>query len=203
MDQIMENTDAEKLYALFYETVVLPYVEYRTTRNERKSGTRTDWKSAIAAATAAYHFREHLPDQCRKSHKTIAAICPDFALLGDVVNAVKHKTLTKGTPQIASVDNIREQVVCTKYLDGAGEYTAATKSIEITLKNGMTRELFDVLTNVVNMWIDFLHAAGISDKSDPFTHEDRNRIISRGEARGMDLAMTQGIAAQLAFKLQR
>jgi hypothetical protein len=203
MDKIMENTNAEKLYAFFYETVVLLYVAYKTTRNERKSGTRTDWKSAIAAATAAYHFREHLPDQYKKSHKAIVAICPDFALLGDVVNAAKHKLLTKGTPQIDSVDSILEQVVCTEYWDEVGVYTAATKSIEITLKNGTKRELFDVLTIVVNMWIEFLQAAGISGKAVPFPHEDRNRIVGRDEARRIDLAMTQGIAARLAFKFQR
>jgi hypothetical protein len=203
MDEIMESTDAETLYALFYETVVLPYVEYRTTRNERRSGTRTDWKSAIAASTAAYHFREHLPNQYKKSHKAIVTICPDFALLGDVVNAAKHKVLTKGTPQIDSVDSILEQVVSTEYRDEAGVYTAATKSIEITLKNGTKRELVDVLTTVINMWIAFLQAAGISGKTGPFPHEDRNRIVGRDEARRMDLAMTQGIAARLAFKFQR
>jgi hypothetical protein len=72
------------------------------------------------------------------------------------VNALKHGILTKGTPQIAAADNIREQVVHTIYRDEAGEYYDIKKSIEITLKDGTSRELFDVLTNVVNMWIDRL-----------------------------------------------
>jgi hypothetical protein len=41
----MASQEEEKLYADFYETVVLPYVAYKTTRNERKAGTRNDWKS--------------------------------------------------------------------------------------------------------------------------------------------------------------
>jgi hypothetical protein len=199
----MATAEEEKLYAFFYETVVLAYVVYKTTRKERKSGTRNDWKLAIAASTSAYHFREHLPDQYRKSHKAMVAICRDFALLGDVANAAKHKRLTKGTPQIASADSIREQVVHTQYRDEVGEYSDATKSIEITLKNGTTRELFDVLTNVVNMWIDFLQASGISGKATQFPHEDRNRIVSREDAGEMDLAITQGVAAELGFKLQK
>ena len=36
----------------------------------------------------------------------------------------------------------------------------------MALKDGTSRELFDVLTNVVNMWIDFLQAARISWESD-------------------------------------
>ena len=56
--------------------------------------------------------------------------------------------------------SIREQVVFTGYEDEGGEYKDASKSIEITLKDGSRRELFDVLTNVVNMSIDFLQAAG-------------------------------------------
>jgi hypothetical protein len=60
-----------------------------------------------------------------------------------------------------------------------------------------------VLTNVVNMWNDFLHAAGISAKSDPFINEDRNRIISRDEAENMNFVTTQGIAFELRAKLQK
>lgn len=83
-------------------------------------------------------------------------------------------------------------------------YYDLKKSIEITLKDGTTRELFDVLTNVVNMWIDFLQAAGISGKATKFALEDRNRIISRAEAnRRMDLVLTQGIAAAGGFKIQK
>src|SRR5260370_28256234 len=86
-----------------------------------------DYKSAIAAATAAYHFREHLPDQYKKDHKAIVTHCADFALLGDGVNAAKHKLLRKGKPQIASADSIRELVVNTQFQDEQGEYSVASK----------------------------------------------------------------------------
>jgi hypothetical protein len=120
-----------------------------------------------------------------------------------VVNASKHKDVTRGKPKVTSADKIVEHVVYTQYGDESGHYMPATKAIEITLKDGTTRELFDVLTNVVNMWMDFLAAAGISEKMKPFAHEDRNRIISRDEAGKMNLAMTQGIACDLRFKMQK
>jgi hypothetical protein len=109
----MMSAEDDKLY----ETVVLSYVAYKTTRNEGQSGTRKDWKSAMAASAAAYHFREHLPERHKKSRKQIVDLCADYALLGDVVDASKHKVLTrkKPPPQIASMENIRELMVSTRY----------------------------------------------------------------------------------------
>src|ERR1700726_3822695 len=152
------GAEEEKLYATFHDTVLIPYTEYKTLRKARKAGRHADLNAARAAAAAAYHFREHLSKRYKKSHASMTALCADFSLLGDVVNALKHGILTKGRPQIASADDIREHVVVTRYQDDAGEYSDATKSIEITLKNGTKRELFDALTNVVNMWISFLVA---------------------------------------------
>lgn len=200
----MNRQEEEKLYATFHDTVLVPYTEYKTLRKERKAGRQADLNAARMAATAAYHFREHLPKRYKKSHPAMTALCTDFSLLGDVVNALKHGILTKGTPQIAGADDIREQIVHTIYRDEEGEYYDIKKSIEITLKDGTTRELFDVLTNVVNMWIDFLQAAGISGKATKFPVEDRNQIISRAAAdMRMDLVITQGIAVEKGFKIQK
>jgi hypothetical protein len=160
-------------------------------------------KSALAAATATFHFREHLPPCLQKTRAQMAQICPDYDLLGDVVNASKHNLLTKGNPRINSADDIR---IARHYVfeDEDGVYPSNSKSIEISLKDGRTRELFDVLTNVVNMWVTFLHDAGVSEKSDLFQHEDRNRVISRAEAkRGIDLVATQGLALTQGLKIQK
>ena len=200
----MDKQDAEKLYANFYDLVILPYDAYRQTRRKDVAGTRSDLKSALAAATAAYHFREHLPPSLQKSRSEVAQNCPDYDLLGDVVNASKHNLLTRGNPQINSADDIRELLVSTIFEDEHGVYTSASKSIEITLKDGTTRELVDVMTNIVNMWITFLHDAGVSEKSDLYKHEDRDRAISRAEAkRGIDLVMTQGLAFTQGLKIQK
>lgn len=200
----MSSQQDETFYAFFYETVLIPYNEYKTVRQERNSGSRNDWNAAITASTRAYHLREHLPDQYKKSYSDLVAICADYALLRDVANASKHNHLTRGDAQIASADSIREWVVITMYHDDSGEYKNATKSIEITLKDGTTRELFDVLTNVVNMWIAFFNAAGVSKRVAPFPHENRNRVITREEANGsMDLTVIQGLSFQPAYKIQK
>jgi hypothetical protein len=47
----MNQTEKDRLYAFFYETVVLAYDAYKTLRREPKAGTRNDLKSALAAAT--------------------------------------------------------------------------------------------------------------------------------------------------------
>lgn len=199
----MSQAEDEELYAFFYETVVLPYVTYSATRKEPTWGTRKDWKAAMAAASPAYHFREHLPPAYQKNHAAIVALCADYALLGDVVNASKHKHLTRGKPQITSVDSIHELMVSTTYEDAAGPYVAVTKAIDLALKDGTTRELFDVLTNVVNMWTAFLQAAGIPGTVGRFPHEDRNRVISREEAGQINLEITQGLAAKVGLKVQK
>lgn len=200
----MNNKEAEQLHTEFYEMVVLAYDAYRSTRKKDVAGSRNDLKSALAVATAAYHFREHLPPSLRNTRAQMAQICADYDLLGDVANASKHDLLTQGNPQINSADDIREFLVSTFFEDEHGVYTSASKSIEISLKDGTKRELFDVLTNVVNMWVSFLHDAGVSDRSDLFKHEDRNRIISRAEAkRGIDLVGTQGLALTQGLKVQK
>jgi len=55
----------------------------------------------------------------------------------------------------------------------------------------------------MNMWVKFLHHTGVSEKSDLFEHEDRDRVISRTEVKGMDLVATQGVAFQLGLKIQK
>jgi hypothetical protein len=96
------SAEEEKLYARFHDTVLVPYREYKTLRKERKAGRYADLNAARSAAAAAYHFREHLPKRYKKSHGSMTALCADFSLLGDVVNALKHGILTKGAPQIAA-----------------------------------------------------------------------------------------------------
>jgi hypothetical protein len=192
----MDKAEEEKLYAFFYETVLLRYVAYKTTRNELESGTRSDLKSAIEASIAAYHFREHLPDIYKNSRSEMEAICADYVLLGDVVDASKHKHLDRKNRRIDSSDNIREQVVYTRYRDEAGEYTDATKSIEITLRDGTRRELFDVLTNVINMWIQFLGTKGISGKATQFPHEDRPDRSHSNQIYEFDLLPKPGYVEQ-------
>jgi len=45
----------------YHDHVLTPYVEYETTSKGRCYGQRKDLRKAIEAASALFHFREHLP----------------------------------------------------------------------------------------------------------------------------------------------
>src|SRR5450759_1241667 len=49
--------------------------------------------------TALFHFREHLAGPHAKTRAQVAADCPDYRLVADVVNVTKHGTLTRQRPK--------------------------------------------------------------------------------------------------------
>src|SRR6516165_8581907 len=152
----------DDLAAFFYENVVAAFTDYSKTRQSDPYGRSRDIRAAIDAATSLYHLREHIPSQYRKSRSEVAKLCPDYDLLGDVANAAKHDDLTRGTPQINSADDIYEMNVITLYEDCDGEYSDAQKLVMVKLNNGTERDLFEVLTNVINFWGHELESFGVT-----------------------------------------
>lgn len=194
--------EMQELAAYFYEHVFLAYHRYRQVKNDREMGNNKDRREAIDAAIALYHFREHIPQSFRKSRAQQAALCPDYGLLGDIVNAAKHKTLTRGQPQVAEAGSIREVLVCTKFKDQSGEYSHDEKIVEVEPIDGSKRDIYDVMTNVVNMWFDELHQIGAIDQRQPIQLKERN-FVSREDASSVDLQITQGIRWQQQMRFQR
>jgi hypothetical protein len=192
----------EELAAYFYQHVFLAYHRYRQVRNDGEMGDNKDRREAIDAAVALYHLREHIPQPFSKSRAQLAALCPDYDLLGDIVNAAKHNVLTRGTPQVAEADSICERLVFTKYKDQEGEYKHAEKAVEVELIDGSTRDLYEVLTNVVNMWFDELHRIGAIDQRQPIQLK-RQELVSREDASSVALQMTRGIRWQQSFRFQQ
>jgi hypothetical protein len=134
----------------------------------------------------------------------IAGLCPDYDLLGDIVNLSKHKTLTKGPPpKILSLEDVEEQVLFTEYQDAAGAYTHAAKRITLKLVDGSKRDLFEVITNVVNFWLDELHTIGVRKRSPHYALPAQPQHPSRADcAAGFTLEMVR-LAFSQAFVLQR
>lgn len=149
--------------ALFHDNVLASYQAFVESLESDPYGQHHDTRLAISAATALYHFREHVPTTIRKSRGALAQVCPDYDLLGDIVNATKHGTLTKGSPQVASADAIFEVIALTEYRDADGPYWHATKAVKASLESGIGCDLRDVLTNVLNMWITELQNVGLLD----------------------------------------
>ena len=113
----------DDLHAYFHENVLDTYANYLKTRKSGKSGKSHDLKSAINIATILYHLREQIPEKQRINYDELALHCPDYKLLGNIVNATKHKKINKHNPQISSAENIYEQIVRTEYEDKKGKFS--------------------------------------------------------------------------------
>lgn len=185
----------DDLSAHFHENVWESYQNFAEAKKSIKAGKSRDLRLAINAATALYHLREHIPQHLRKSRAKLAKLCPDYDLLGDVVNAAKHSILTQGNPQIVSAEDIFEQVTSTLYKDEQGDYWHGEKSVFVKLKDGSVRDLYEVLTNVLNMWLKELQGLGVIGYIKPIEIKDEG-ILPRSSESGaapLDLEIIQGV----------
>src|ERR1700722_1989792 len=87
----------DDLAAFYHDHVVTEYAEYLSTYSSKIMGLSQDMRRALAAASALFHLREHLPAP-QMSRGAVERLCPDYGLLGDVVNASKHGSVTQPTP---------------------------------------------------------------------------------------------------------
>ena len=192
----------DQLAAYFHEHVFLAYDRYREVRNDQVIGLSNDRREAIGAATSLFHFREHIPESYRPSRSQLAALCPDYDLLGEIVNAAKHHMLTQGTPLITKAENIYEILVATEFEDQIGSYRHSEKVVEVKLDNGTVRDPYEILTNVVNLWYEELHRMGVLNKNQPIIL-DRPTLVSRSNACDVRLRFSPGFQWQQRFRLQR
>ena len=185
----------DDLAAYFYENVVTAFEEYLSVRATQSAGRSKDVRSGVSAASALYHLREHLPSTYPKTRTDVVNSCPDYALLGDVVNASKHRTLTKGTPQLTNADSIEELVIITEYEDEQGSYKNVEKEIAIKLSNGTVRILAEVMTNVMNFWKDELYANGIISENKHYSLVNRTQPLARAACNNdkLDLEIKKGL----------
>ena len=139
----------DNLATYFHLRVRGPYEEYVSVTNSGKTGKRWDITAATKAAVALYHFHEQFSPP-RKGWQDIARQCPDFALLGDVVDTDKHHGLRDQTRAICNSSQIEERIISTEYRDECGIYHHVEKGVRLKLTNGTERDLLDVLTNVIN-----------------------------------------------------
>lgn len=148
--------------AYFFENVWDTYKKLEKSRKTIKVGISSDLRISLTSASALFHLREHLPVTKSQSYASIVHRCSDYELLGDVVNASKHNTITqKKNPLINGASDISEVLFYTKYQDDKGEYRHLEKAVIIKLKDGTERDLFEVMTNVLNMWLQLLYNLGL------------------------------------------
>jgi hypothetical protein len=195
----------DDIAALFHENVVDAFTSYLESRRTGTAGRSRDLRAAIAAATALYHFREHQPSTFSKSRADIGRQCPDYSLLGDVVNASKHKDLTRGNPQIDSAEQIEERLIITEYQDEQGVYRHIEKQVILKLTSGTERDLLDVMISVMNFWQVELAALGLIPARPSYVSPRDPQPRSRAECNDgrLDFELVQGVRFKQTYCLQK
>jgi hypothetical protein len=195
----------DDIAALFYDNVVATFEDYLANKRSGKAGRNRDLQSALATGTALYHFREHLPAAYPKSRADIVRECPDYALLGDVVNTGKHKGLTRGKPQLSSAGQIEERFVVTLYEDAQGTYRDVEKQVILELDDGTERNLLEVLINVINFWQTELAALGLIPSRPRYTLPNEPQPKARADCNHgqIDLECIQGVRIRQTYCLRR
>jgi hypothetical protein len=199
----------DDLAAYFVENVVAAYQEYRSARRARTIGRSKDLRLAMGAAIALYHLREHMPASWGKGWADVVGLCPDYALLSEVTAAAKHKMVDrkrrKRPPSMAAADAVFEELAVTEYTDASGPYWHWTKTVVVQLANGTRRDLYEVLTNVMNMWVQEFDRLGVGPPIDLFPGDD-TVIPPRSDATGdppLDVVIVQGVRFRLNVRLMR
>jgi hypothetical protein len=196
----------DDLAAYFYENVVTPFEEYLEVKSSGKAGRNRDARVALTAATSLYHLREHLPPLHALTRAEISSNhCADYSLLGDVVNAAKHRFVTRGSPQISDAAQIEEQVVVTEYQDEQGPYRWVEKIVAVGLVDGSTRDLLEVLVNVMNFWQSYLHSIGVISNPRSYSVPQGAQPKSRADCAEsrLDLEIVKGLRFKQSWRLQR
>jgi hypothetical protein len=197
----------DDLAAYYHENVVSAFLEYRDRNNDGVAGCSRDLRGALVAATALFHLREHLPKSGAPSRADVERACPDYALIGDVVNAAKHKSLTGGTPHgaplVNDATNLVEQLEITLYEDEAGTYTHVQKTVAIKLTDGSERNLLETLTNVMNFWELHMQALGVLSAARTFAYDGGVRARTRAECEtsSMDFEILKGLRFRQTMRL--
>ena len=195
----------DDLAAYFVENVLAAYREFGDSLRSEVYGESNDLRLAVNTAVALYHMREHFPSRTQKTRTQLAAICPDYDLLGDIVNAAKHQTLNRGTPRVTAASDVYEEIVLTQYQDQEGAYWDAEKMVTVKLADGSTQSLRDILANVLNMWIDELQAIGLLPTLNKVTSQPKSIPLRRSKSGtfGMSLVIIPGLRFRYRARLQR
>lgn len=196
------------LTAYYHENVVSSFIEYRDMCNDGLAGRSRDLRAALTAASALFHLREHLPTRSL-SRADLERLCPDYALLGDVVNASKHKALTSttphGAPLVTDAENLGEQLIFIEYEDEAGAYHYVQKKVVVKLTYGSERNLLEILTNVINFWESHMLTLGVLSKARVFAYDAEIRFRTRTECKAnrLNFEVVQGHRFHQTMRLLR
>lgn len=185
----------------FYESVIVPYYEYIGRKNDSRYGRSLDLKLALISASSLFHLREHLPSGHEISRRKFEKICPEYALIADVVNVSKHKTISRNNPQLSNASQIFERITITMYEDELGEYSFSDKAILLTLNDGNDVFLHGLLYIVLQAWNEFLFSEGVISKTYNIEQPIEVPFHTREECSGLDLSLVSGFLFKVSMQL--
>lgn len=174
----------ENVKRYFDENVLREYLEYVQQRKINKIGFSKDLRKGLISAQSLYHFREHLPVGLDITFKKLTQICPNYSLLANIVNVSKHSTIDRGSPQINEARNIREEIFNTTYKDKKGEFQHIQKEVIVKLDSGKEIILYELLTEVINMWLNLLKEKGVLKKIPQYNYKP-SRLPRRNKKSGV------------------
>ncbi len=198
----------DDLHAYFHENVRVAYREFKQRLVEPRSGKSIDLRLAVGACEALFHLREHLPEAHLLSRAEAEARCPDLALVGDIANVSKHRSVTRpdphGTPLVTSATQLKELMSITQYEDAEGEYRYASKQVVAELVDGTLADVMRALTNVLNFWESYLAEIGVLKLASVHAYDDglglRPRLLN---AAGPTLEILQGVRFRQEWRLMK
>lgn len=198
----------DDLHAYFYENVRVAYRELKERLAEPSSGRSIDLRLAVGACEALFHLREHLPDTHSLSRTDAEARCPDLALVGDIANVSKHRTLTgrtpHGAPLVTSATQLKEIISITQYEDAEGEYKCVSKQVVAKLSDGTLADVTRALTNVLNFWESYLAGIGVLNAATAHAYDDGLGLRPRPpEAAGPTLEILRGVRFRQELRLMK
>ena len=188
----------------FIHQVVAAYDAYVEQRDRATTGRLQHQRTALIAATALFHFREHLPAEWAISQTTLESQCYDYKIVTDVSNAAKHKNLDRGNPIIDCISSVEERAVVTQFVGDGEPYTHAYTYILVSLPDG-SKKVFDLhLTNLMNFWSDYLNNKGIiASRMRPYPRFLTSDRVSRADAKPLNFEAMRGIDWKPIIELRR
>lgn len=192
-----------------FQTQILPaYQKFRDMRLDGQMGNYALALAATSCASVLYHFREYIPKEHRPTRKEVSEECPEYKLIADVTNAMKHSVLSRppldGPALVRSSNDIYELAVIINF-DGDGvcePYSHCEPVVCVKCTDGIDRYLDDALVEVINFWGSKLKELGIAeyDKIIPLPFPG-TIFIPQDSARGITEKRLKGLGGSSNAKL--
>lgn len=190
----------------FHNQILKRYFHYRDIRLDGVVGDQRLALAATDCVSAVFYFHEQMPEQHKLRREEISAECPDFKLISDISNIIKHKKLTRtpkdGLPLVDSISNIYELAVVVNFFDEVeGKYSHTEAVVCVDCTDGQRRCLDDALVNTINYWIEQLDRLNFGTfKKLDFTPFLGTQFVEKSKARNVQHKITQGLMFEARFQ---